>query len=174
MTDAQKIALKADIAANMNTVDVGGSPVQINQVPNTGDTNPAVADWYNLPAAPAFTVYKKLVSTSDVGDNIVGTELAGLTSINLTRLQTVVALSTGGLNPSLIDRRAFFDDIFSGAGGTATRAKLLILWKRTANRIQKLFSTGTGSDAAPATTQVGVSDGYMITGQDVTDARNFV
>jgi hypothetical protein len=85
-----------------------------------------------------------------VGDNIIGSELAGLTSINLTRLQTILQLSPGGLNPSLADRRAFFDDVFSGAGGAGTRAKLLILWKRSATRAEKLFAVGTGSDATPA------------------------
>jgi adenosylcobinamide amidohydrolase len=36
------------------------------------------------------------------------------------------------------------------AGGTATRAKLLILWKRLATHAEKALATGTGSDAVPA------------------------
>lgn len=121
-------------------------------LPNNTDGAFVIANALNLTANPDFIVWKKTpVSITDIGDNIVGTELAGLTSTNLSRLQTVVALSGNGVNPSLADRRAFFDDIFSGAGGTATRAKLAILWRRKALRIEKILATGTGSDASPAT-----------------------
>lgn len=141
LTLGQLQTLKNDIAAD---------PV-LNAQPNNSDGAFAIAAAYNLPASPTFTVWKTNVSIREVGDNMVGTELAGLSSLNHTRLLTVVTLSTGGINPSLADRRAFFDDIFSGAGGAQTRAKLLILWKRPATRAEKLFATGTGSDASPAT-----------------------
>lgn len=172
LTQAQYQALKTDVAANTNTVMIGGVPVAIKDVPNTNDGNFAIAQWYNGTASPSFTVWKKQVGITEVGDNINGTELAGLTSGNNTRLQTVVALSANGVNPSLPDRRAFFDDIFSGAGGTITRAQLLALWKRLATYAQKLFSTGTGSDASPATTAVNISDAFQLTGDDVKAARN--
>ena len=74
-----------------------------------------------------------------------------LSSLNATRLQTIALYSPAGINPSMSDRRTFFDDVFSGAGGVNTRAKLLALWKRNANRGEKLFATGAGSDAVPAT-----------------------
>jgi hypothetical protein len=132
----------------------------------------------NAAASPAFTVWKTSVPLQRVGDNFVGTDLAGLSSLNHTRLLTVVTLSGAGVNPSLADRRAFFDDIFSGAGGAATRAKLLVLWKRLATVGEKLFATGTGSDASPATlasTTVGdvlvYSDGPVTAG-NVSQARN--
>jgi len=87
----------------------------------------------------------------ELGDSFVGTDLSGLSTLNHTRLQTVVMISQDGFNSSLPDRRAMLDDIFSGVGGAATRAKLLTLYKRLANRGEKLFATGTGSDASPAT-----------------------
>ena len=176
MTSAQLATLEASIVANMNTIPTGypwtGSfaGLQIKNVPNSGDGNVAVAGWYNLPASPNFTVWHKNVTITQIGDNIVGTELAGLSSLNNTRLQSVIQLSADGVNPSLSDRRAFFDDIFSGTGGVQTRAKLLILWKRLATNVQKLFSTGTGIDAAPATTAADVGDGFMISGNDVGQA----
>jgi len=105
----------------------------------------------NAAASPSFTVWKTLVSINQVGDNLVATELAGLSTLNATRLQTIADYSTAGVNPSLPDRRAFFDDVFSGAGGVLTRAKLLILWKRLATRAERVFATGTGSDASPGT-----------------------
>jgi hypothetical protein len=82
----------------------------------------------------------------------------------------VVVLSQTGINPSLADRRQFFDDIFSGAGGVNTRANLLALWKELATRAQKLFSTGTGTDAAPATTAANIGQGFRLTFDDVTAA----
>ena len=141
LTSAQRITLKTAIIAD---------PI-LNIQPNTADGAFAIADALNLAANPAFTVWKTNVPITTVGDNFIGTELSGLSSLNQTRLQTIAQFSLNGINPSLADRRAFFDDVFSGAGGALTRAKLLILWKRTANRVEKILSTGTGTDAAPAT-----------------------
>lgn len=114
---------------------------------NAGATG-AMADWYNT--AGAKIAWKTNVSVGTVGDNVVGTELAGLTSLNITRLQCILQMSPSGVNPSLSDRRAFFDDVFSGAGGALTRAKLLALWKRPMTRGEEVFATGTGTDASPA------------------------
>ena len=156
LTQAQLTTLKADIAAD---------PV-LSLVPETADGSATVAAAYNLNANPPFTVWKTNVSITEVGNNIVATDLAGLSTLNSTRLQTVVILSQGGINASLPDRRAFFDDIFSGAGGAATRAKLLVLWKQHATRAEKLYATGTGSDASPATM---TWEGAIVM-QDVQDA----
>ena len=131
LTNAQLTTLKADIIAN------GLENSSAN----------AIAEFYN--AASTFTVWKTNVSINEVGKKFNGSELAGLTTGNQTRLLTLAAYLAGGVNPSLSDNRAFFDDVFSGAGGTNTRAALLILWKRIANKAEKLFATGTGSDAVP-------------------------
>ncbi len=126
----------------------------------------AIAAWLNAPATPAFTVWKTNVSVTAVGDNLVGTELAGLTSLNTSRLQAIIMLSPVGVNPSLADRRAFFDDVFSGTGGVLTRGKLLTLWKRLATRAEKALATGIGTDAAPATltweSTVSVTDASLL------------
>lgn len=119
--------------------------------PNTAAGNIAIRDALHLQASPGFTVWKRNVALGEIGDNIVGTELAGLGGLNQDRLRTIAMYSPGGINPSLADRRAFFDDIFSGAGGTTSRARFLILWKRLASRIEKILATGTGTDALPAT-----------------------
>jgi len=158
LTSAQLATLKATIIADGT----------LNAFPNDGGGNTEIANAFNLNASPNYTVWKRRVDISEIGDNIVGTDLAGLSTINNTRLQTAVVLATNGINPSLTDRRFFFDDIFSGAGGAATRAKLLILWKRLATRAEKLFATGTGSDAVPATLTF---EGF-VTYQDVEAARN--
>lgn len=112
----------------------------------------AIAAAYNLAASPAFTVWKSLVPLSQVGMALDFNAIAGLTTANATQLQTLFQVSPQGINAYLADRRAGFDNIFSGTGANATtRASLLALWKRFATRAEKLYATGTGSDAAPAT-----------------------
>lgn len=120
-------------------------------LPKNSDTAVFIASELNKQASPAFTVWKTSVPIEEVGDAINATELVGLTSLNLQRLQTVSAFSGGLINPSRADRRSAFDQVFSAAGGTITRPALLALWKRTATTFEKLFATGTGSDAVPAT-----------------------
>lgn len=156
LTTAQATTLKAAIAAETDVTLVAF---------RLGGSTGSIAEWYSL-ADPAFVVWKTNVPVNSVGDNMVGTEFAGLTSLNATRLQTIAQYSPNGINPSLADRRQFFDDIYSGAGGALTRAKLLILWKRAALRVEKLYATGTGTDTTPATL---VFEG-RITNSDVLQA----
>lgn len=157
LTGPQLVTLKAHIDAD---------PV-IAAWPNNSDGNTEIAKALNLNASPSFTVWKTMVPIVHVGRAFNASELAGLTTVNLTRLQTLAQYLAGGLNPSDANVRAFFDDIFSGAGGTNTRASLLTLWKRLATRAEKLYATGTGSDAVPATLVV---EGAL-TFKDVEEAR---
>lgn len=164
LTGAQLTALKAHIQAD-------GA---LSALPSNSDGHFAVAAAMNLPASPNFTIWKKMVPLGEIANAINGTELAGLSSLNHTRLQTVVTLTNAaeGANPSKADQRAFWDDIFSGAGGTNTRAALLALWKKLATRAEKLFSTGAGSDASPATTDANIGSGFLLAAGDVEAARN--
>jgi hypothetical protein len=178
LTAAQLAALKADVLANTWTIPAGQTwtntfaGMQVKAVPNTADGNATVAGWYNQPAVPNFTTWRKNVGITEIGNNLSGTDLSGLSSLNHTRLQTVVMLSQGGVDASLADRRQFFDDIFSGTGGATTRAQLLVLWKRLATYAQKLYSTGAGTDTTPATTASNVGDGFTLSGGDVLTALN--
>lgn len=158
MTTAQLATLKAAILAD---------PV-LAAKPLNSDGAFDIAAAMNAPASPAFTVWKTNVSINEVGKAFNGTELAGLTTGNQSRLQTLAQYLAGGVNPSNVGNRQFFDDVFSGAGGTNTRANLLVLWKRLATRAEKLFATGTGSDAVPATLTFEGQLSY----QDVETARN--
>lgn len=158
LTTQQQAILKADIAANSD----------LNSQPNNSDGAFEIARLYNLNAAPNYTVWKTNVTINEVGKKFNGTELAGVTQANQARLQTIAIYLAGGVNPSIPDNRQFFDDIFSGAGGTNTRANLLALWKRLGSRVEKLYATGTGSDAAPATLTFEGPISY----QDVEIARN--
>jgi hypothetical protein len=122
-----------------------------------------MAEFYNTNST--FVAWKPVVSIIATGQAFNGTEWAGMTSANHTRLQTV-AQYLSSYNPGLADIRAMFNDIWSGAGGTNTRAALLALWKRFALKGEKLYCTGTGSDATPG---LFVIEG-QITAQNISDA----
>ena len=142
LTPAQYATLKAAILADAT----------LNAYPNTSDGNYDLCQQkLNVLASPVFVVWKGNVSILATGQAFNGTEWAGMTSGNHTRLQSVAQYLSAGYNAANSSIRAMFDDIWSGAGGANTRAALLALWKRSALLGEKLLSTGTGSDAAPAT-----------------------
>lgn len=158
LTSAQQATLKAAILADGT----------LNAFPNTSDGNFDLATKLSTElASPAFIVWRRRVPLTELGDAMVGTEVAGLTTANLTRLQVYAEYNQEGINGSQNTSDAF-DSIFSGAGGAGTRPLLHIVWRRSATRIEKILATGTGSDASPATM------GYegVISGTDVQAARN--
>lgn len=65
LTPAQLTALKADIAANANTIDFGGQ-VQIKDLPNSNDANNEIAlQWYRkMPASDFFGNYARVPAES--------------------------------------------------------------------------------------------------------------
>jgi len=121
-----------------------------NALPHNSDSADFIAKDMNKAVNPAFTVWKTNVPKNEVGKAFVASALAAITAGNNDKLANFAAWNET-VNPSRLDQRAFFDDIFSVAAGASTRAALLVLWKRGANATEKLFATGTGSDASPAT-----------------------
>jgi hypothetical protein len=136
-------------------------------LPNNSDTAYFIAQELNKPATPAFIVWKTNVPRNEVGKAFVASALAAITAGNNDKLANFAAWNES-VNPSRADQRQFFDDIFSIAAGATTRAALLALWKRSANSVEKLFATGTGSDASPATMTVEGTISY----QEVEQARS--
>jgi hypothetical protein len=61
-TAPQLATLKADIAANTNTVLINGTPTQIKLVPASPDNAAAVAAWYNQAAAGPYRVWDTAAS----------------------------------------------------------------------------------------------------------------
>jgi hypothetical protein len=135
-------------------------------LPNNSDTAYFIAQELNKPAAPAFIVWKTNVPRNEVGKAFVASALAAITAGNNDKLANFAAWNES-VNPSRADQRQFFDDVFSVAAGATTRAALLALWKRSANSVEKLFATGAGSDASPATMTFEGSVSY----QQVEQAR---
>lgn len=157
LTPAQKTTLAAHIAASGD----------LNSIPNTYDGAYEIARLLALPASPAFIVWKSSVPKSEVGKAFVASALAAITAGNNDKLNNFAAWNET-VEPWRADQRQFFDDVFSVAAGASTRAALLALWKRPATRIEKLFATGTGSDASPATLAFEGEVSY----NDVYEARN--
>lgn len=137
LTDAQIQTLRAALLAETDPTFVGYR--------NNGQT-PLMAAFFN--ANSTFIVWKTSVPRNEVGKTFVATGLAAITSGNNDKLANFAAWNET-VNPSRLDQRQFFDDIFSVAAGASTRAALLALWKRPATRAERLYATGAGTDAAP-------------------------
>lgn len=140
MTPEQLAALRAHIDASPD----------LSALPNTTDGAIEAATLLNLPANPAFIVWKSSVSKNEVGKAFQASALAAITAGNNDKLANFAAWNET-VYPWRQDQRDFFNDVFSVAAGATTRANLLALWKRAATRAEKLFATGTGSDASPGT-----------------------
>jgi hypothetical protein len=156
LTPEQYTALKADILAD---------PV-LAAKPMTDDGHFAVADAYNLLASPSFTVWRTDVPTRDCKKAVVWTEFISRSAGERDAFQFM--LSNGTLNAADVNVRQGIADIFSGPSGVASRTSLLAIAKRLSTRVEKLFATGTGSDAVPATM---VFEGSL-NFQDVAIARS--
>ena len=160
LSNAQLLVIKSAINNATDSVLIGY---------RTANDKPSMAMWFNAPTSPAIIVWKNSVTVSEVGRAMNSSEVAGLTTANTNRLQVMAAYSGGAFNPSITDVRAGFDSVFSGAGGTNTRAALLALYKRTATRFEDLFKTGTGTDASPATLSTLDARGAIIQGTISSD-----
>jgi len=163
-TTAQLTALKADLAANAATVAINGMATAINAVPHGTANAQAVADWYNLPAAPAFTVWRTDVSKDEVNGAVDWTEVVALATNPLLAFQLLKDQSK--VNASQASIRAAFGAIFPAATKPNSNAGLLAVARRSATNAEKLFATGTGTTGSPAT--MGFEG--ALTAQDVLNA----
>jgi hypothetical protein len=140
LTEQQLATLKADIQADPAFAGYGVT-IWAEEV----------AAAYNLPASPEWTVWRTSVDAETWDDAILGTmgaatQLDGLTASKRDSLFWALSKT---LNPSNPATRAALDD-FCGSQNTL-KAAVQAAQKRTSTRAEKLFSSGTGSTAAPAT-----------------------
>lgn len=162
LTPEQKATLKADI---LNTPE-------LNAFPNNTDGAFAIAALYNQPASPAWVVWRTAVTRREILQN--GFDWTRLDNLSVGKARVWSDIFVDGLiNPSKPNVRAGIESVWVGtAADLAVRAAVYVHCKTNATRIQKLFSTGTGSGATPATMGEGISEAYQITYNDVDDARN--
>lgn len=159
LTPAQLQALKADIDADPT----------LSAFPNNSDGNFEIAAIYNAQASPDWTVWRTNVQAKQVMENgFIWTAVDGLT-VGKARIWDWMT-RYGSFNPSKTNVRQGLADCFGGASAQVTA--LLPHCKMLASRVQKLFSTGTGSDASPATMADNIGQDYTLSYQDVETARN--
>ena len=139
LTTSQLQTLKADIAAQTDPTFV-----TYRQQGATG----AMADWYNQPST--FVCWRTNVPADDIGNAWVGTDIDGMSALNMQRLQLLLQSSRAGVfDMSRADRRAGFENPFGTNANNASRVAMRDAWKRFANRGERLFVTGTGTSASP-------------------------
>lgn len=156
LTASQRQLLKAAI---------DGTP-ELAALPNTPDNAFAIAEYFNALASPAFRVWRTNVSTKDVKNAIVWTEYIGRSVGEKSAFELMI--SNGVINAADPNIRQGIVDVFSGPAAAVTRANLTNISKRDATRGEKVFATGTGTDASPATMTFEGALSY----QDVQDARS--
>jgi hypothetical protein len=158
LTSAQITALAADIAAD---------PV-LSLIENTPDGDYAVAEAYNAQASPNWTIWRTSVPTSEIMENgFVWSAVDSLTAGKARIWEWMVSL--GQINPSKSNIRQGLADAFGASSAMATG--IMPHLKKLASRGQKLFSTGTGSNANPATLASNLSDEFLVTSEHVERAR---
>lgn len=144
LTPAQKQTLKTAIQADStaNTLYVDGNLS-------------GLADYYNALADPAFIVWRTFVPRDEIMLNGFDWTRVDNLSIGKSRIWDWMFITSGGINPSKPNIRAGIDATWVGtAADLAVRDAVYIHCKRSASRLEKLFATGTGSTAVPATMTV--------------------
>jgi hypothetical protein len=156
LTQANYDTLKADILADSSLASAVAN--------NFFDQ---IAAAYNTDASPAFWAWKTSLPRDGETGLLYGTSVDGTTWIfegNGFQGRTVPELLNFNVifdnegrvtDPSLPSVRNLFTSstgLMSGAGNAANnRAHFLAIARRLVHRVEKLFATGTGTPASPAT-----------------------
>lgn len=140
LTPEQLALLKADILAD---------PI-LAAWAATGMMAQKIAAEYNLPASPAWTVWRSSVTPVEWRAAIIGGGGAHqLDALTASKRESLLWAVSDTLAPSALAVRTALDD-FCGSQN-ALKGAIQAAQKRTALRAEKLLSTGTGSVASPAT-----------------------
>lgn len=157
LTLQQKQALKADIIAATDP-----ECVALEADPTNSDKAFAVAALYNLTASPDYWVWRTRVTKDEITNQTSqdGTNFTWAGNGYITRSAgeqscwQQIFNGSNSVNPSLANVRQAFTDIFSGTGNAASnRTHLLVVARRKATRLEKLFAIDTpGSGGTRGTT----------------------
>ena len=158
LTSAQQVILKAAILAD---------PVLAAQ-PANSDGAWAIAAVLNLPAVPDWIVWRTDADPEEIMKNGMDWTRVDNLSVGAARVWEWMT-RLGRFDASKANIRSGIEAVWKGtAADLAVRAMVYVHCKRSATRIEQLFSIGTGSDASPAT----MSFEGQISYQDVMQARN--
>lgn len=143
---------------------IAADPV-LSLQPNNEDGAYEIARIINLNATPEFVVWKTAVETNEIMNNgFVWTVVDGMTNGKARIWEWMSSL--GSINPSKANIRQGLADAFGGASAMATSIAPHL--KRSATVLEKIFATGTGTTASPATMAVEGQISY----QEVYQALN--
>jgi len=158
MTPQQQATLKAYILAD---------PV-LSTFPAGADGSWAIADALNLPAVPAYIVWKTSVNVDEIMRNGMDWTRVDNLTVGKARIWDWIG-RLGSFNPSKTNIRAGIDAAWVGTSADlAVRAMVYTHCKRSATVAEKLLATGGGTDASPSTMSL---DGAL-SWQDVEAVRN--
>jgi hypothetical protein len=138
MTPAQLQTLHSAILADST----------LNTYPNNSDGSWAMAIVLNQPASPAWTIWRKTL-TPDMSRAAIVQGAAQLDNLTVGKREALLYLCQGELDCSTVGVRSAIDDL-CGTQNTL-KAAMVAAEKKLATGIEKILSTGTGSDAVPAT-----------------------
>lgn len=141
LTSQQQATVKAYVQAD----------AILNSIPHTADGAYAIADALALAASPAFIVWRTDTDPDEIMKNGMDWTRVDNLSVGKARIWDWL-IRLGIINASKVNVRAGIDAVWVGtAADLAVRANVYVHCKRSANVIEKLLATGTGSDASPAT-----------------------
>ena len=132
LTEAQKTALAADIAAN---------DAEFGALPHNSDGAWEIKEAYNLPADPELLVWKTSVSVDEAMEVMVWTEFLALTEPQRNTLLDGL-LSNHDFNPSLPNIRQGIAACLPEDEADGCRDALLAICKEPATRAEALLASG--------------------------------
>lgn len=152
-------ALKADILAAADLFPLVGTP----------DGRFEIARLYNLAAPGPWVVWRTRVPVADIEQN--GFVWASVDALVAGKARIWEWMrSAGFIQPNKVNVRQGLVDAFGA--GSAMANSIAPHLKMNASRAQKLYSTGTGTTAAPATMEAGITEDFRVTFNDVDSALN--
>jgi hypothetical protein len=196
LINGQKLTLRTHIQANTTVLAFGAGNAQINTkfaaTPLDAGDAALIAGWYNLQAAPDFFVWKDL-PMEDVLNLITFAAMTPADAVPTTPALTVDvyrarALACQGkqfnLQNLIIGRqtapmkranyRTAMQDCLTGIPAGASGALIAANWngvrdaaKRLVNNLERVFATGTGTQATPGDVVV---EG-TVTGDEISDIK---
>jgi hypothetical protein len=145
LTQAQLTFFKEAINASTNP-DVIAARDPVNDV--------ELERLYNLPTS--FVCWKTNVSEDEIMQNGFDWTQVDNQTVGKARIWDWLFRNTNkSINPSKVNVRAGIDEAWKGTSAMlAVRAAVYVHCKRTANEGEKVFATGTGTDAIPGTFSV--------------------
>lgn len=164
------MALTPQQYATLKTAIAGDGT--LSALPNDPDGNTAVAALLNVAASPDWVVWRTRVTDREIMLNGFDWTRVDNLSVGKSRIWDWM-FRFGFIDPSKPNIRTGIDSTWVGtAADLAVRAAVYVHCKKNASRVQKLFSTGTGTTNDPATLDANVDESFSLTYQDVETARN--